>query len=138
MVWRRQEMIAPKKSRQKKLREILKKEKEKLRGALHTELKEQLGEGRSSHFESALDSADLSFIDLIESVGITIVDIKQEKLAQMMEAERKLDEGTYGLCEICGAAIGETRLAALPFAIHCIRCAEEYESGEVRGKGPTL
>ncbi len=131
-------MIAPKKNRQRKLREILKKEKEKLRGALYSELKEKLGEGRSSHFESALDSADLSFVDLIESVGIKIVDIRQEKLAQMIEAERKLEEGTYGLCEICGAPIGDARLAALPFAIRCIRCAEEHEGGEVRGKGPTL
>lgn len=131
-------MIATKKNRQKKLRQILKKEKEKLRDALHAELKEQMGEGHSSHFESALDSADLSFIDLIESVGLKIVDVRQEKLAKMIEAERKLEAGTYGLCEICGAGIGEARLAALPFAIHCIRCAEEHEGGEVRGKGPTL
>ncbi|MBZ5496534.1 MAG: TraR/DksA family transcriptional regulator [Acidobacteriia bacterium] len=131
-------MPAEKKNRRKNLEEILRKERAKLQSALHSELSEKLGEGHSSHFENALDTGDLSFVDLLETIGIKIVDIHQEELAKMVEAERKLKDGTYGVCEICGSEISAPRLAARPFAIHCIRCAERIEGGEVRGKGPTL
>jgi DnaK suppressor protein len=120
------------------LREILTTERETLCSTLHDELMEQIGGDRSSQFATALDAADLSVVDLMESLRVRIVDIKQERLTQMVEAERKLDEGTYGLCEMCGAEIGEQRLAALPFAIYCIRCAELQEGDDVSGRGPTL
>ena len=127
-----------KKGRRKNLRQILRKERDRLRSALHTELAEKLGEGHSSHFNDALDAGDLSFVDLLETVGVKLVDIRQEELAKLVEAERKLNDGTFGLCEICGCEINERRLAALPFSIHCVNCEERLEGNEVRGKGPTL
>lgn len=131
-------MPEQKRDRHKNLRKILQKERERLRQALHAELAEKFGEGHSSQFNDALDTGDLSFVDLLESVGVKIVDIRQEELARLVEAERKLDDGTYGLCDICGIEISDQRLSAIPFAIHCVRCAERVEGGEVRGKGPTL
>ena len=35
----------------------------------------------------------------------------------------KLDVGTYGICDECGAAIGADRLDALPAASRCVECA---------------
>ena len=35
----------------------------------------------------------------------------------------RLEHGGYGTCEACGNEIAEGRLAALPFATRCIRCA---------------
>ena len=131
-------MSGIKKNTSRDLRKILELERTRLRGELRLELVEKLGEEHSSHFENALDTGDLSFVDLLESVGIKLVDIRQENLANLVEAERKLDEGTYGICEICGAEIGEQRLSALPYAIHCVKCAERLEGNQVRGKGPTL
>jgi RNA polymerase-binding transcription factor len=31
-----------------------------------------------------------------------------------------IEDGTYGVCEICGKPIGEERLAAIPWARYCI------------------
>ncbi len=131
-------MPRQKKGRHENLRKILQKERERLRHALHTELAEKLGEGHSNQFNDALDTGDLSFVDLLESVGVKIIDIRQEELSRLVEAERKLDDGSYGLCDVCGSEISEQRLSAIPFAIHCVRCAERMEGREVRGKGPTL
>ncbi|HET9015979.1 MAG TPA: TraR/DksA C4-type zinc finger protein [Thermomicrobiaceae bacterium] len=39
----------------------------------------------------------------------------------------KFDNGTYGLCEECHRPIAEDRLAALPYATHCIECAEKLD-----------
>ncbi len=42
------------------------------------------------------------------------------ELAQVERALAKLDEGTYGQCDVCGKDIGLERLQALPHATLCI------------------
>jgi len=46
------------------------------------------------------------------------------ELSQIGRALRRLDEGTYGQCVVCGQEIDDRRLAALPHSDRCIRCAE--------------
>ena len=36
------------------------------------------------------------------------------------EALERIDEGSYGKCEVCGRDIGEERLRAVPYATLCI------------------
>lgn len=45
------------------------------------------------------------------------------------DALRKMDEGTYGICESCGDPIPAARLDALPYARRCVRCQERMEAG---------
>lgn len=45
------------------------------------------------------------------------------KLADVDRALEKLDEGTYGSCDVCGEPIGAERLAAIPWAVRCVRDA---------------
>jgi DnaK suppressor protein len=35
----------------------------------------------------------------------------------------KLDQGTYGLCDVCGAPISIGRLKALPDSVLCLDCS---------------
>lgn len=42
------------------------------------------------------------------------------KLHDVGRAIAKLDEGTYGACDVCGATIGRERLEAIPWAVRCI------------------
>ena len=35
----------------------------------------------------------------------------------------KIDDGTYGKCDVCGNDIGVARLDALPAASRCVECA---------------
>ncbi|HJQ91522.1 MAG TPA: TraR/DksA C4-type zinc finger protein [Acidimicrobiia bacterium] len=35
----------------------------------------------------------------------------------------KIDDGTYGKCDVCGTDIGVARLDALPAASRCVECA---------------
>ena len=43
--------------------------------------------------------------------------------ADVVRALEKLDDGTYGLCDRCGAAIPDERLEARPWSVLCVRCA---------------
>ena len=45
------------------------------------------------------------------------------KVETTQRALQKLDEGTYGICEHCGAAINPERLEIVPLASLCIKCA---------------
>jgi len=49
----------------------------------------------------------------------------------VVRAEEKLAEGTYGQCDACEASVTAERLTALPWAIHCLTCADlEVVPGE--------
>jgi RNA polymerase-binding transcription factor DksA len=43
-------------------------------------------------------------------------------VAEIDRALRKIDEGTYGVCESCGQQIPDARLQALPYATLCVNC----------------
>jgi DnaK suppressor protein len=44
-------------------------------------------------------------------------------LDELDEAVRRVDEGTYGVCERCGRPIAPARLEARPAARRCVGCA---------------
>lgn len=45
------------------------------------------------------------------------------ELKQVRAALQRIASGEYGICSQCGEPIGAARLAALPYATRCIRCA---------------
>lgn len=45
------------------------------------------------------------------------------KLRDVDRALAKLDAGTYGTCDACGARIPDERLEAIPSAALCVRCS---------------
>ena len=51
----------------------------------------------------------------------------REMIEQDHRALRRLDEGTYGMCESCGGRIGSGRLRAFPRATLCIACKQAEE-----------
>ena len=46
------------------------------------------------------------------------------EISQINRALKRLVEGNYGDCAVCGQPIDERRLEALPHSDRCIRCAE--------------
>ena len=56
--------------------------------------------------------------------AITIVRELRSSLMDVERALRKLDAGTYGVCERCGNLIGADRLEAIPWTRLCITCKQ--------------
>jgi DnaK suppressor protein len=44
-------------------------------------------------------------------------------LAEVIRAQDKVADGTYGTCDRCEGPVGEDRLEAMPWATRCIGCA---------------
>jgi DnaK suppressor protein len=57
----------------------------------------------------------------------------EEKLYDLSRALAMIEDGTYGLCEICGKEIGTERLEALPYTSYCLACKALVERGLVVG-----
>ena len=57
---------------------------------------------------------------------LTQVAAHEQMLSQLAEVDRalaKLDEGTYGTCDVCGDEIPPGRLEVHPWAVRCVACA---------------
>ena len=53
---------------------------------------------------------------------------QNKTLQKIDEALHRIDDGTYGICEMCGQLIRKARLQHLPFAHTCMECQSEMES----------
>ncbi|MFC4561430.1 TraR/DksA family transcriptional regulator [Nocardiopsis mangrovi] len=51
----------------------------------------------------------------------------RDLLAQSERAIKRMDAGTYGVCESCGQAIGKARVQAFPRATLCVQCKQREE-----------
>ncbi len=51
-----------------------------------------------------------------------LADAAREDLAEIEEALARLADGSYGICQVCGARISAERLAARPAARTCVGC----------------
>jgi DnaK suppressor protein len=54
---------------------------------------------------------------------VAVHDRLQSTLADVERALVKLEEGTYGRCDVCGEPIAEERLEVLPWAVLCVKDA---------------
>jgi DnaK suppressor protein len=52
----------------------------------------------------------------------------EQVLAEVEHALKKLDEGTYGICEDTGEPISQARLEALPYARYTVAALEKREA----------
>ena len=60
----------------------------------------------------------------------------RKQLAEVEQALRKIEEGTYGLCDSCGQPIDPARLEALPQASFCLSCKAQ-QAKDAKGKPPS-
>jgi RNA polymerase-binding protein DksA len=48
-------------------------------------------------------------------------------LYELDDALKKIEDGTFGICEECKALISKSRLKAVPYARLCVKCQEKKE-----------
>jgi DnaK suppressor protein len=58
------------------------------------------------------------------AVAISNLDREYNQLRNARSALRRIEEGSFGICQQCEEAIHPKRLAAVPWTSFCIRCQE--------------
>lgn len=71
-----------------------------------------------------IDQASVSADSLVDSA----ISMQQSaELTNINKALSKIENKTFGICEMCGEPIGIERLKVKPYAKFCIDCREIYE-----------
>jgi DnaK suppressor protein len=83
---------------------------------------DKVNENKSENLDPADLAQDYNFRQRISS----IVDRYELEIVEINNALRRIEEGSFGTCENCGATIPIERLRAMPQAKLCIRCQTEH------------
>ncbi len=59
--------------------------------------------------------------------ALSLLSQEQDALYEIEEALKRLEAGTYGVCEMSGKEIPEARLEAIPFARLTVECQSQVE-----------
>ncbi len=92
------------------------------RASLEEQLQD-LGYGDAGRVKYDPNFADSSQVTAERGEAEALAVQLQDALAEVRAALKKLDEGTYGICERCGKPIAPARLEAKPASRLCIDCA---------------
>ncbi len=74
------------------------------------------------------DTADIVSAELTRETLYKLSQAERETLFLIDLALKKIENGTYGICEECGEPIGEKRLEAIPWVRLCINCSQNEET----------
>ncbi|MBF0458068.1 MAG: TraR/DksA family transcriptional regulator [Nitrospirae bacterium] len=116
--------------RAKNIRKTLLQERQIILKEAKTEIGNFVKGDEKQLVEAALDDGDWSVVDVNEDIILQKLHHHKLKLNKIDEALRKLNDGSYGICDDCGIEISAARLKVLPYAVHCVECKEKREKIE--------
>lgn len=105
----------------------------RLRGDVKTLTSGALGTGSDSRTPTHM--AELGTETYEQDFSLRVMESDQEVLQEIKAALKRIQDGTYGICEGCEEAgrppskrwIPKTRLKVIPHARYCVSCAEKLE-----------
>jgi DnaK suppressor protein len=110
------------------LKTILLQRKESLSQNIHNSI-DSIDQLKNQDINDDLDYADFVSDSFTEGM---IANHQLDELKQIEEALRKIREGTYGICDMCGINIPIGRLKAKPFAKFCTECRTVFEQENLK------
>lgn len=112
---------------QKEVRTELQGDLLRLRGELDHSARELQDLLRDGVDGAGNDQADVGSTSLERDAEMSLAANQRELLLQTEKALGRLENGTYGACEVCGEPIGKMRLLAFPRATLCMTCKQREE-----------
>lgn len=80
--------------------------------------------------ENYPDPTDRASLESDRNFELRMRDRERKLIAKMQEAIKRIDDGEFGICEVCGGPISEKRLMARPVTTLCIDCKTKQEKLE--------
>jgi len=105
---------------------------------LETQLEELLNkaegtiDGMESQRSTFPDPADRATLESSRYRELRIRERELNLIFKIRSAIKRVDNGTFGICEVCGGRIDDKRLRARPVTTMCIDCKTEQEEMERR------
>lgn len=80
--------------------------------------------------EEMADTMDRSAVETDHNFLLRLRDRERKLLKKINDSLKRIENGSFGICNLCDEEIGEMRLKARPMATLCIACKEEQEKKE--------
>ncbi len=113
-------MNAKEKERFKKM--LLKKKEE-----IINILSEAYSEGKEIETGISQDVVDKAESSYTKEFLFNLSDTERKRLSMIDEAIKRIEDSSYGICQMCQNNIDKKRLVVVPWAPHCIECQEKEE-----------
>ena len=92
--------------------------------------------GREEDSRTPTHPAELGSDNYEQDFALDLIHNEQETLKEISSALKRIEDETFGLCELCTeegktgrkALIPKTRLKALPWTRNCVECEREREA----------
>ncbi|GFR35039.1 TraR/DksA C4-type zinc finger protein [Thermobrachium celere] len=112
-----------------KYKQLLLKKKEDILHTINQMEENGVKEGQREELSelSTIDNhpADMATEVFDKERGFALFENEKSILAKIDQSLKNMEDGTYGLCEICGGEIEEDRLEVIPYASTCKNCMND-------------
>jgi DnaK suppressor protein len=108
-----------------------KKKLEEMRGALTNSLKGSTAEVKKPDEATGYSQhqADQGTDDFDRTISLEVTSKEYSILRQIDRALEKIEDNTYGVCDVTGEPIPKARLEAVPYATMTVKAQEQVEKG---------
>ncbi len=111
---------------QKKFKELLEEKRKRLFDQANETLTHEMVLSPDDRF----DEVDQASSEYMQAFSFRLRGRERHLMSKIEHALRKIEDGTYGVCEDCDEPISLKRLEARPEAPLCIQCKEAQEKEE--------
>jgi len=80
--------------------------------------------------ENPADPLDRAMVDSVREYTLRVSNRESILIKKIKQSLVDIENGEYGICEMCGREIALRRLMARPVARHCIECKTKVEAFE--------
>jgi RNA polymerase-binding transcription factor DksA len=92
--------------------------------------RESSGDLSSYAFHQADQGSDTNLMEQT----VMLMEQERDKIRLLNDALRRISDGVFGVCEICGEQIPDKRLEIIPYARYCMECKSKEEDKKRRRK----
>ena len=121
-----------KKAETKEYKDLLVSLRARLRGDVNqladAALKKNRAEANGDLSSMPIHMADLGSDNFEQEFTLSLMENEEGTLTAVEAALERIEAGTYGECEECGAKIPKSRLQAIPYTALCVKCASAMEA----------
>ena len=111
----------------KKFKRLLLEKRNELLGNVSYMEKDALHEERSDLSNMPIHMADVGTDSYEQEFTLELMDSERKLISEIDQALERIENGTYGICQVNGEPIPKPRLEAIPWARCCVACANIQE-----------
>lgn len=111
----------------KEYRQLLTQKRTEILGDMKSMSRDALNSDSANLSHMPLHMADVGSDNYEQELTLGLVESERRLLQEIDEAIDRIIKGTFGMCEATGKPIGKARLAAKPWAKHCIEYARQLD-----------